>query len=367
MKDNIIELRGQSDTQARLRSAKWAYATRRVPVEKAQRLVQGAVVPRIGDLALAKVRRIGQHKRLELISGRRAMLAAGDEMVVVFGNRYAPDQFEGIIPESLGSCHLVAAGGIAARMTFKNEAVRSPTAIETVGLVADAEGRVLNLSDYALAAAGNCERVRPLVLAVVGSSMNAGKTTTVVNLVRGLTEAGYAVSAGKVTGTGAGGDHWLMEDAGARRVLDFVDAGHPSTYRLAPGVVKQIFVSLLNHLNQDDTDVIVIEVADGLLQTETEDLLASDLFSHLVDGVFYAACDALGALHGLQRMAEWGLSVLAVSGLITRSPLAVRELLDRVDVPVLRPAVLAGPMAKVYFEGWLQDTSQATQRLGGRA
>lgn len=367
MQTNIIELGRQGGMRDRIRSAKWAFTTRRVAADQAQTLVQTGAVPRVGDLVLAKVRRIGQHTRLELTNGRKAKLSRGDEIVAVFGNRYAPDQFEAIIPEVMGECHLVASGGVVSRVTFKHEAVKSATVINAVGLLADAEGRILNLADHALAPALNLGRERPPVIAVVGSSMNSGKTTIAAHLVRGLTLGGFAVNAGKVTGTGAGGDFWLMEDAGARRVLDFGDAGYPSTYRLSPAAVKQVFVTLLDHLNQAGTDAIVIEVADGLLQTETADLVASDLFAHFVDGVLFAAGDALGALYGLQRLAEWGLRVFAVSGLITRSPLAVRELLDHTEVPVLRPAVLNSPTVEAYIDGWLRDSAHALLRSGGRA
>jgi hypothetical protein len=38
-----------------------------------------------------------------------------DAIIVAYGHRYAPDQFEAYVPEDLGPCHLVAGGGVAAR------------------------------------------------------------------------------------------------------------------------------------------------------------------------------------------------------------------------------------------------------------
>ena len=61
--------------------------------------------------------------------------------------------------------------------------------------------------------------------------MNSGKTTTAAHLIKGLVQAGLKVGAAKLTGTGAVGDIWLMQDAGANLVLDFTDTGFPSTYR----------------------------------------------------------------------------------------------------------------------------------------
>lgn len=367
MQGHIIELDCQRRLRERLGQAKWAYTTRRVPREAASVLLPGGAAPRVGDLVLAKVVRLGQHKHLELANGRKARLFAGDEIVVVFGNRYAPDQFEAVIPNALGPCHLVAAGGVVAGMTFKNAAVKAPTAIETLGLLADTDGRPVNLADHALPRAPHGQRPRPPVIAVVGSSMNAGKTTTAAHLVRGLSAAGLAVGAAKVTGTGAGGDTWFLQDAGAASVLDFVDAGVPSTYRLSAGEVKEVFTTIVDQLNRPGTDVIVLEVADGLLQGETAALVSSDLFAHLVDGVLFAGADALAAVYGLERLWQWGVRVFAVSGLITRSPLAVRELMDQADIPVLTPDVLERPAAKGFLNEWLGGAGRAARRAGVRA
>ena len=100
----------------RLDQAKWAYTTRRINQQQPMQLLHGSLCPEAGDLVLARVEELGQHKRLELVSSRRATLFEGDEIVVAYGNRYAPDQFEGIVPDHLGACRLVAAGGVAARL-----------------------------------------------------------------------------------------------------------------------------------------------------------------------------------------------------------------------------------------------------------
>ena len=352
MGDNVIEFKGRKGYRDRIVNAKWAYTTRRIPKDASWCLTERNVTPRAGDLVLAKVRRIGQHKRLELPDGRRAHLFPGDDVVVAYGNRYAPDQFEAIVPDCLGICHLVAAGGIASQMIFKHEAVKNPTDLSPVGLLTNNEGKVVNLQDFALTATQLIKN-RPPVIAVVGSSMNSGKTTTAANLIRGLAQAGLTVNAGKVTGTGAGGDTWFYRDAGARRVMDFLDAGYPSTYLLSPVQVKQNFMTLLGHLAGTDPDIIVIEIADGLHQAETEKLVASKTFAHHVDGVIFAAADSLGGIYGVDRLRSWDVNILAVSGIVTRSPLGMRELQDAIDLPVLGSKVLRSPTVEVYMREWL--------------
>src|SRR5947199_3925701 len=93
---------------------KFAYTTRRVSRDDIAGVVSGDHAPRAGDVVLAEVLETGQHRRLELVDGRRAVLFAGDRIVVSYGNRYAPDQFEGIVPLGLEPCELVATGGVAA-------------------------------------------------------------------------------------------------------------------------------------------------------------------------------------------------------------------------------------------------------------
>lgn len=352
MRNNVIQLNADQIDALRIKTAKWAYATRRIPDDIEDFRIKRRVRPKAGDLVLAKVKRIGQHKRIELVNGRRARLFIGDKIVVAYGNRYAPDQFEAIVPEDLKPCQLVAAGGIAGQMIYKHGAMKPPTAIKPLGVLVHENGKVVNLLDYAVAPRHQTKPLPP-VIAVVGGSMNAGKTTTAASLIRGLVNAGFSVSAGKVTGTGSGCDPWHLLDAGARLVMDFLDTGHPSTYLLSPGRIEGVFTTLLSHLNQDGTDYIIIEVADGLYQSETQKLIGSDAFCNTVKGVLYAAADALGAVHGVEMMQQWGVPVFGVSGVITRSPLSVREILDAVDVPVLGRKVLSDPVIKDHVATWL--------------
>ena len=80
----------------RISTAKAAFSTRRVCFSQATSLLCGQHSPRAGDLVLARVTRLGQHSRIELATGRRARLHIGDEVIVCYGNRYAPDQFEAV-------------------------------------------------------------------------------------------------------------------------------------------------------------------------------------------------------------------------------------------------------------------------------
>lgn len=332
----------------RLADARWAFTTRRAHLPDDLTLLKHGVQPRQGDLVLAWVTGIGHHAKLELPDGRRSQLYQGDEIVVTYANRYAPDQFEAEVPDDLDDCHLVAAGGIAARMLSRNAKTRNPTRIRPLGLLADLHGRRLNVSDWRIDS-GPFPKPLPPVIVVAGTAMNAGKTTAAARLIRGLVRAGKRVGAAKATGTGAGGDYWQMKDAGACEVVDFTDAGYASTYQLAPQEIEKVFLRLLSHLGSLKTDVIVVEVADGVLQAETAALLESPGFSYYSDKLIFAASDAMGAVAGVQWLQSKGLNVHAVSGALTASPLAIRETSTALGLPVLSKQGLSDPSVALEF------------------
>jgi hypothetical protein len=337
----------------RLGAAKSAYTTRFVSRliasdPRGYGLLTGEhVVPHAGDVVLARVHKLGQHGAIMLPDGRRASLFEGDEILVAYGDRYAPDQFEGEVPDNLGRTHLLAAGGLAGTVISAHASMKAPTQIEPLGLLTDTRG-VVNLrrcAPFTTVAPQDVQMLarvgKPLVIAVLGTSMNSGKTTTVASIVRGLSKAGLVVAAGKATGTGAPGDPGLFRDSGASSVLDFTDFGYGSTYRLEHQHVRALLVSLIDELAATGPDVVVVEIADGLFQGETARLVADPVFKAHVDKVVFAAGEALGATAGQLLLSGLGLPPVAISGMLTASPLAKREAANSLDVPVLDKAELA--------------------------
>ncbi len=344
----------------RLRSAKAAYTVRRIGLGQTAGLSLVETSPSAGDLVVAQVTQLGMHQHLESADGRRQRLWPGDTIVVAYGQRYAPDQFEAVIPQDLSPCHLVAGGGVAARVLSRHASIKPATQITPLGLLADARG-VLNLQRGAL---GGARGRAPLSIAVLGSSMNAGKTTTAANLIAGLKRSGLRVGAAKVTGTGAGGDRWLMHDAGASPVLDFTDMGHASTAGLDPATVERILGDLSGHLASTGVDCAVIEVADGLLQRETSALVQSHLFAKVIDAVVFAAPDAMSAIAGVAWLEQRGLPVVAASGVLTASPLATREAAAALKVPTCTIEELSTPDVLCEVLPKLPDLLERLRRRG---
>jgi hypothetical protein len=324
-------------TQSRVKNAKRAFTTRRVPQKEMQTLLSGDITPCSGDLVLATVHELGKHKRIEQLNGRRALMMPGDEIIVCYGSRYAPDQFEALMPNDLGLCNLVAGGGLASREINRHERMLPPTKIQPIGLIGNHQNKPLNVFDYRIKIAEK-ELPNNIVL-VVGTSMNAGKTYTAASLVRGMTQNGLRTAGIKATGTGSGGDLWKMKDLGANIVADFTDAGFSSTYKIPDKQIEQGLLCLLRSAKKRKCDYAIVEIADGLQHRETAALLKSETLRNIATGVVFAAYDSLGAKAGVDSLNALGYHVLAISGKIAQSPLAVREAANT-GCPVLTPFAL---------------------------
>jgi hypothetical protein len=85
--------------------------------------------------------------------------------------------------------------------------------------------------------------------------------------------------------------------------------------------------------------VIVLEIADGILMSETARLL--ERLGGEVEAVILATGDALSARAGVEILRGLDLPVRAISGVVSRSPLASREAQAATGLPVLTVAELA--------------------------
>lgn len=317
-----------------LQNAKFTNSTRTFPPETAAGIRPFERPPAIGDLVVAEVLRIGHHKQVESPVGSSTAIYPGDVIVGAFGNRYATDQFEGYVPRTAGTeCDLMSVGGLCGEVRSRLGTMGEPTRLRILGAACDAQGRRLNLADRALPA--TVPIGQPEIVLLVGSSMNSGKTTTLGTLARSLSRAGLRVAAAKVTGTAAGKDLRFFSSNGARPVLDFIDAGFPSTYLLGWPELWRVYQTLIGHLQATRPDYILVEIADGLFQRETRMFLENDAFRASVSHVFFSANDSLSAECGVRRLRSLGLPLRAVSGQASKSPLLLKETEEATGMPCL--------------------------------
>src|SRR5205814_63606 len=101
----------------------------------------------------------------------------------------------------------------------------------------------------------------------------------------------------------------------------------------------QLFHAMLAEVTVGDPEIVIMELADGLLQRETAMLLADPEIQGAGRGLVLSAESSLSALWGVARLRESGYRIIAVSGKFTSSPLAMREYVQNdSDVPVVSSA-----------------------------
>jgi len=191
--------------------------------------------PEIGDLVFGEVSNLGHHRLIESRSGRMHTINIGTRAVFVFGNRYAPDQFEGLVPDSLEEhIDLYSRGGVVGEVKVQNQLIGVATKVRVLGYVCDAEGKVINTRDHVLVQPKNSSREKrgAKVILCIGTSMNSGKTHAAAACCYAISSMGRQVRAAKITGTASLKDILLMSDCGAEHIADFSYFGYPSTYLL---------------------------------------------------------------------------------------------------------------------------------------
>jgi hypothetical protein len=125
------------------------------------------------------------------------------------------------------------------------------------------DDRSLHMADFVAPAADRPFAV-PTVL-LIGTSMSAGKTTTGKLIIHELKRAGLRVAGAKFTGAGRYRDVLSYGDAGADVILDFVDAGLPSTV-VPEAEFEQAMRYMLARLAATEVDVLVAEAGASPLE-----------------------------------------------------------------------------------------------------
>lgn len=296
-------------------------------------------IPLSGDVALFEILEIGKHRTMQSDSKRNVALFPGDTILAAFGDRYATEQFEGYVPKSVMSeYHILGAGGVIGIVQSKNAAFKDiePTKVRLIGFAVDGQGRVINTKFHGLdKPAFKPGTPMPKVILSLGATMDSGKTTTAAFVSRGLFLAGEKVGFIKLTGTAYTKDKDYVFDAGAKRTLDFSDAGYPSTFTIPTEEILSIYEYLRNRIMEDgNLDYLVIEIADGILQQETLSLIGNSEFMSTISSVVFSCGDSLSALHGMQVLAGLGIHPRFLCGKFTMSELLIKEVKQYINIPI---------------------------------
>jgi len=332
----------EADAGSRMKKIKRGYifpsAAFTVPRNRIRSFIQSDKKPAVGDLIYGTIAQVVQHVSLENKEGRIHSMNEGTRAIFVLGNRYAPDYYEGVVPDEMPQyLDLLARSGVVGVVKNKNSMIKDPTKVKVSGYICDADGKVLNTRDFNLITPKSDKKIpnRARMILIIGTSMNCGKSVTAAACCWALSTMGHTVRGAKVTGTASLKDILLMEDSGASPVADFSFMGYPSTYLLDLPELLRIFNTLDLKYANSPKNYWVVELADGVLQRETAMLLRSkDVLSRVYKIIFNAA-DAFSAIGGLDVLKkEFDLVPDAISGICAGSPLAVQELRDYTDLPI---------------------------------
>ena len=297
----------------------------------------GGRSPEVGDIVLAQVKSIGRHTVIELPDGNERALKVGEVVAVALGRRYATDEFHGEVPSTLsegGVLHLLNVGGVAGKVKKSTSTISHPTTMAYLGTAVDEKGIKLTTFRHRLTI-GNPDKKIDVVL-IVGSAMDVGKTTAAAEAIHTLAGGGFPVGGAKLTGTSRMKDILKMRRAGALAVVDFLDAGYPSTFGCSEKELEDIFFLMLDYLSGSGARVAVVEVADGIFQRETEMILSSARIMKRVGMIVAAASDSLsayGLVHYLTN--TYNRAPDFITGLLAASPLGVREFREKSNIPIL--------------------------------
>jgi|CXWL01.1.fsa_nt_gi hypothetical protein len=312
--------------------------------------------PEVGDVAVFEIIKLGKHKSMQNDEKRNATILPGDRIMAAFGTRYATAQFEGYVPEDCNrELHILGAGGTVGVIESMHEkfVAVGPTTLKFIGSVIDGKEQLVNTKTFyhrrLTSFSGMAAKATKIILSV-GSSMDSGKTTSAAFLVRGLRNAGHAVAFIKLTGTVYTRDCDLNFDLGANMTADFGDFGFPSTYMCTKNELLNLYESLLKKVMIVKPDYVVMEIADGLYQRETKMLLRSQKFMSTIYAVLFSAGDSLAAINGVRVLQRWGIKPFAISGLLTASPLLIKEVKENCSLPVYT----------------IDDLSRRTEEITGR-
>ena len=318
-------------------------STRRVDLLSHQPVDEGyGCNPERGDVILGEVSELGQHIKFEEPGGREILLQPGNIVAVVLGMRYSTQEFCGEIPQQLSrksEFDLLNVGGIAGNVLSKNSLSKAPTKLLYLGHAVRDQGEKLNTFNFRITTSRmntGMSHSSLRIIIVFGSDMDCGKTRTVGQIINFLCTDGYTVGGGKLTGTSRMKDILYMKACGAHYVLDFMDAGYPSTYQCSHEELRDIFSTFREYFTSNGCDFLVIEVADGIFQRETEMVLGCPAIMQDISMLTLAADNSVSAYGGIQYLKQtYGLVPDFVSGLITSDRLAMEEFISKFPVQFL--------------------------------
>lgn len=282
------------------------------------------------------------YDKLELLSGRLSRLKSGDIVAGALGHRAAMQGYAGDCPSELrpgSQVQMLNQGGVVGLCHGTHPVLGPPFECEVIGqalvypTVAQRKAIPANIALNALPLQVDMPPDPPPVIAVLGTSMNSGKTGVCVSLIQTLSRRGWRIAAGKVTGVSLRRDVLAMEDAGAVTTTTFTDFGVVST---SPSNASQIARAQIANLANGQPDAILLELGDGLMGAYGLDaVLADRLLADRLSCIVLTASDPVGARGACDWLARFGLRPSVVSGPTTDNLVGIQAIERHCKLPAI--------------------------------
>lgn len=279
------------------------------------------------------------YNQIECADGEFRTIAEGDVFVGVLGERKALKGYSGSVPRVAHAgdvLNVLNMGGIIGAVTSDHPDLGPALKVRVLGAaMVELDGRWVHarLQDHALPAVENLTESAPIVF-ISGTAMNTGKTWAACELVQRLTDRGLRVSAAKATGAALMRDCRTMMRHGAIRIATFTDVGLVSSTSKSMAMYAK---GLVKHLNEDDPDVIVIELGDGIIGYYGVDELLQDkelqsfCYAHVV-----AAVDLAGVWAVQQLFKErYHADVAVITGPVTDNGVGKQYIRQIMGIPAI--------------------------------
>ena len=225
--------------------------------------------------------------KTEICSGRMVDMMEGDLVIGAFGKRAAT--LEGVGDwEAVGAdgrMHALTGAGLFGKATSTSLLLPRLMSLTYEGHVLR-NGRKLKMSDF-IAPVTETDFETPVIL-MIGTSMSAGKTTAGRVIIHELRRAGLNVVGAKFTGAGRYRDILSYGDAGAMGILDFVDAGLPSTV-VPEARFEEAMHYMLSRIAAIGPDILVAEAGASPLEPYNGATAIEALSRHVVFTVLCAS------------------------------------------------------------------------------
>lgn len=276
-----------------------------------------------GDYVIGKIIDPGSNAlTLELPSGRMRGVIGTEHVIGVLGERFATLEATGTwkAVEEDYKMHILTAAGLFGKLTSKSVFIPNMMEIKYVGH-ATRSGNKLTMDMFIKPVSPKTFNI-PVIL-FVGTSMSAGKTTSARIVTNILKKANYKVIGAKLTGAGRYKDILAIKDVGADAILDFVDAGLPSS--ICPATVYNDKVTYLkNAIGHTNADVAVIEIGASPLEPYNGEL-AIEAIKEQVRCIILCASDPY-AVYGIMKAYDFKPDI--VTGIATNT-LAGAQLVEK--------------------------------------